>query len=413
MRILNSMVIACSLSLINATLSVRPKRKADVVQQLHAVHSLGDTADLQHFLAQFPIHIEADKGIAAAGRREFFHSQVVQQLPAGSRLFGLGLIGGEAGNKGFQFGDFIFNLFVLLFDEPLHHLAGFVPEFVVAHVHFDFGIVNVHDMGADIIEEVAVMGNHDNGTEVLGQKVLQPRNGINIQMVGRLVHEDNIRIAEQSLCQQDFHLFITGEVCHLLIEQFFRQTQPLNQLGSVGFRLPAVQFSEFRFQFRSQNTVLLGKILLGIEGIFLLHDVVQPLVAHNNGIQNGIGIIGEVILFEDTHAEIFRNGHFTGSRFQLTAENFQECGFSGTVAADDSNKVASFNFRESPFRASLFVDGSWIKGFIYVFDLKHCSYLRVLLVLRNIFPSSKALPGIQLLQVQTAFSEGQCRYPSR
>ena len=31
----------------------------------------------------------------------------------------------------------------------------------------------------------------------------------------------------------------------------------------------------------------------------------------------------------------------------------------------------------------------------------------------NIFPSSKALPGIQLLQVQTAFSEGQCRYPSR
>ena len=51
-------------------------------------------------------------------------------------------------------------------------------------------------MSADVIEEVAVMGNHDNGTEVLGQKVLQPRNGINIQMVGRLVHEDNIRIAE-------------------------------------------------------------------------------------------------------------------------------------------------------------------------------------------------------------------------
>ena len=31
----------------------------------------------------------------------------------------------------------------------------------------------------------------------------------------------------------------------------------------------------------------------------------------------------------------------------------------------------------------------------------------------NIFPSSKALPGRQQLQVQTAFSEGQCRYPSR
>ena len=34
---------------------------------------------------------------------------------------------------------------ILLFDEPLHHLAGFVPEFVVAHIHFDFGIVNRPD----------------------------------------------------------------------------------------------------------------------------------------------------------------------------------------------------------------------------------------------------------------------------
>ena len=53
-----------------------------------------------------------------------------------------------------------------------------------------------------------------------------------------------------------------------------------------------------------------------------------------------VAINGFGRMFEDTHAEIFRNGHFTGSRFQLTAENFQKCGFSGTVCTDNTVAVA-------------------------------------------------------------------------
>ena len=74
-------------------------------------------------------------------------------------------------------------------------------------------------MGADVVEEVAVVGYHDDRAEVLGQEVLQPCDGVNIQMVGRLVHEDDVRIPEQRLRQQDLHLLVAGQVCHLLIEQ--------------------------------------------------------------------------------------------------------------------------------------------------------------------------------------------------
>ena len=52
--------------------------KADVVQQFHAVHRLGNAVDLENFLAQFPIH----KRIAAAGCRQFLYGQIIQQFPA-------------------------------------------------------------------------------------------------------------------------------------------------------------------------------------------------------------------------------------------------------------------------------------------------------------------------------------------
>ena len=90
--------------------------------------------------------------------------------------------------------------------------------------------------------------------------------------------------------------------------------------------------------------------VLGIEGILLLHDIIEPLVAHNNGIQDSIGIIGKVILLEDAHAEIFRDRDLTGGGFQLTAENFQECGFSGTVCADDAIAVAGIELKVYIFK---------------------------------------------------------------
>ena len=45
-----------------------------------------------------------------------------------------------------------------LLDELLHQLGGLVPEVVVAHVHFDLVVVDVHDVGAHGVEEVPVVG---------------------------------------------------------------------------------------------------------------------------------------------------------------------------------------------------------------------------------------------------------------
>ena len=44
-------------------------------------------------------------------------------------------------------------------------------------------------MGADLVQKIAVMGDHDNSIVKVNQKLLKPGNGIQIQMVGWLVEE--------------------------------------------------------------------------------------------------------------------------------------------------------------------------------------------------------------------------------
>ena len=50
------------------------------------------------------------------------------------------------------------------------------------------------------------MGYHDNGILKVDQKLLQPCDRIQIQMVGRLVEKQDVRVSEQCLRKQNFDL---------------------------------------------------------------------------------------------------------------------------------------------------------------------------------------------------------------
>ena len=139
----------------------------NLVQKLDAVDGLGDVGDEQDILADLPIRGEAHEGIPAGRSRHFFNAQLVKQLPAGSGLLALGLVGGKPGDEGLQFLDLLGVALVLVFDQALNQLGGLVPEVVVADLHLDFAVVDIHDMGADGIQEVAVVADHDDGSLVI------------------------------------------------------------------------------------------------------------------------------------------------------------------------------------------------------------------------------------------------------
>ena len=53
------------------------------------------------------------------------------------------------------------------------------------------------------------MGYNDNGVVKVDEEIFQPADGFQIQMVGGLIQQQDVRIAEQSLGQEYFNLLRT------------------------------------------------------------------------------------------------------------------------------------------------------------------------------------------------------------
>ena len=58
-------------------------------------------------------------------------------------------------------------------------------------IHLDLAIVHVHDVGTDGVQEVTVMADHQSQSLAVHEEILQPLDGLDIQMVGGLVQQEN------------------------------------------------------------------------------------------------------------------------------------------------------------------------------------------------------------------------------
>jgi len=191
-----------------------PHNEGNVVEHLFPVNRFGKPFYGQHFIADFTIGTEINIRIFSAGGPDFIQLYFFQGTFPGGSLFGLGSIGGETGDEVLQLLDFLFLFlvgFLHLLDEQL---AGFIPEIVVAGIQLNLAIVNIRDMGADLIQEITVMGYHDNRVVKIDEEFFQPGDGIQIQMVGRLIQEQYVGIAEQRFGKKDLYLLASVQILH-------------------------------------------------------------------------------------------------------------------------------------------------------------------------------------------------------
>src|SRR5690606_39860418 len=99
-------------------------------------------------------------------------------------------------------------------------------------------VIQVGHVCTDRVQEVAVVGNDDHGAVTDLENVLQPADGVDIQVVGRFVQQQHFRIGEQRLGQQNAQLPAgrseehTSElqsrenlVCRLLLEKKKKKRQ--------------------------------------------------------------------------------------------------------------------------------------------------------------------------------------------
>ena len=123
----------------------------NVIQNFYTVDGLGKVLHHKDFVTDLAVWTEVDVWVFTAGRTHIVKLDLFQGTLTGSRLFGLGSVGTESGNKLLKFFDLFFFLlvgFLHLFDEEL---AGLKPEVVVSGIELDFSVIYICDLGADFI----------------------------------------------------------------------------------------------------------------------------------------------------------------------------------------------------------------------------------------------------------------------
>ena len=85
------------------------------------------------------------------------------------------------------------------------------PRRVVALERDAAAAVELEDPLGDVVEEVAVVGDRDDGAGVLLQEPLEPLDALGVEVVGRLVEQQQVGPAEQQPAQRDAAALAAGQ----------------------------------------------------------------------------------------------------------------------------------------------------------------------------------------------------------
>ncbi len=176
-----------------------------------------------------------DEGALDVGARQLVGLQALHFLAAAGDLAGP-RAGGEAGDELVELGDLLFALRVLRLERGAHLGLGHHHVVVAAGVDDDGLVIDVGGVGGDAVEKVAIVRDGDQRAVVVVEKVLQPVDRFEIEVVGGLVEHQGFRLAEQRLRQQHADLLAALQFAHLALVQFFRDVQAVEQDGGVGSR---------------------------------------------------------------------------------------------------------------------------------------------------------------------------------
>ena len=129
--------------------------------------------------------------------------------------------------------------------------------------------------------------------------VLQPAHGLQVQVVGRLVEQQVVRLSEESTSQQHTHLLLTAQVLHQGVMQIFGNAQATQQAGCIAFGIPPLHLGKLLFEFGHANTILIAEVGFRIQRILLAHHLPKCRMSHQDRIHHGIFVESEVVLTQD------------------------------------------------------------------------------------------------------------------
>ena len=191
------------------------------------------------------------------------------------------------------------------------------------------------------------MRDQDHGIRIAAQEGLEPIAGFEIQMVGRLVEQEQLRLAQEQLGQGDAHLPAAGKLAAVAVEVGRGEAEAaedhlraaLEVVAAVG--IPRLAGGGIR----GHQGVVLRMIRSGVREIRLqpgafIRDAVNVLEGGHRFGQDAAAADAERLLGQVADHRSLRNVDAAAVGFDLAGHHAQKGGFPGAVGADQSDPSA-------------------------------------------------------------------------
>ena len=192
------------------------------------------------------------------------------------------------------------------------------------------------------------MGDEHHRAGIGGEKVLEPRNRVDVEMVGRLVEQQQLGLADQRPRQQDAPPPAAGEG---LDDRFRRQVEPRDDPLDALLEAPAVAFLEVVLQAAEAFEPRRGRVAGDLDGgmVILGHErgeIAEPFRHH---IEHRLRRRQRHVLHQPRDRMPGCRQTLPRSGCDRSIDNLQQRGFAGAVAADQRNPFARLDLERRVF----------------------------------------------------------------
>ena len=252
-------------------LAARSKQEVHIVKHLQFSVCLPQPLCLYHYLAAMGCRGKPEVDALGTHLVHFHRLHLLQHLDAALHLFALGGFVAEPLYKGL----YLCHLSLLgrklchLRRPPLLHLHHILRIGAFIVIYTPCG--NLDSSPCNVVQEGAVMRHQHHCPRIASQEILQPLYRLYIQVVGRLVQQQEIGLAQQQFGQLHTHLPSPAEFRHRPLKVVMLESQPQQHLLTS---LPPAVGPQHRHLLRHfvvavQQLGILGRLVVGSVGYLI------------------------------------------------------------------------------------------------------------------------------------------------
>ena len=211
------------------------------------------------------------------------------------------------------------------------------PARVVALERDPATAVELEDPLGDVVEEVAVVGDRDDGARVLLQEAFEPVDRLGVEVVGRLVEQQQVGVAEEQPGERHAALLAAGDLRDVGVVG--RAAQGVHRDVDVALEVPGIGGGDLVLE---GGLLLADGVVVGVGVGPVGHDRV---VLIDQGLDLGdpvedvaLDVLGRVelgLLAEVADGEAGREAGLAHEPVIEPGHDPQEAGLAGAVRADD------------------------------------------------------------------------------